>query len=1085
MLFQSVYTKQHQRSVTSTNEITLTGLATVLRKAGRNIKLASRLLNDYDADNSGGLSQEEFETFRSQRKAPAKFKHNFEPTAQSSKVEEDLRDGSTVGAQGGTELMAEALKLRLPDVLLKRFHIVKSRLTSASLSKTKPNIVWMHDLPQDPASAPLSKKKFRDTIAKFVFVSDWQKTAYESYFGKIFTNKAIVLKNAIEPFGKSRQELSPDGKLRLIYHTTPHRGLDILMHVFPRIYLAFKGKVLLDVYSSFSIYGWPQRDVPYEPLFKQCRQHPGCTYHGAVPNNEIRQALRLAHIYAYPSTWMETSCISAIEALSAGVTVVTSSLAALPETVGSFGFVYEYTQDKASHAVAFEKALTTVIATYWDKQSRHVRRVQQVYASKIFGWGSSGFSGRADDWLRMLGETHDDFNGNRQVARTDFESDDEYSDALFIIGRVAESRGDQQTAHKKYLQSIEWNDMNSHTLSALGNLELMLGDAQNDLPLAYRGVEKLEFLIDHPETLKPPVLRDSASYFNAAMKSGFWRKTRQYATRSELSFTAGLNTTKHGDDDCWDLYYATVVPHFPMTLKEEHQRISNYNTRIDSLLRRDDIYCRNPGVGLSNVFSIAYYYDGVDYREQYSRYVQLKLKAFPQLAYTAKDLVFEERDAWDPSSDGAKAVTQALLRRKIRIGVVSSFFSSQSSIWGNFGHIVRGLQRDERLEVDMVYYPRDPIEEADRKLSLREGRNIYLRKMVKEGILQDNLALIEHRRFDVLLYLDAFMTNEMHDLALAKLAPVQMITHGHPVTSGIPQSIMDYFISWDMAEDPDRKKAQSHYTEELLLVESKNQAWEFYAPRTLGENSIVHSIPVPFSQYDRTNLEFIPREEQAKLKSSSSSEKDVTWYFCPQAAFKYHITFDKILGLIQRKDPNAVIILMRLAEPTLLASLHALVVERLVKQGKVDLHRVVFIPRMQHHQLMAMYKLSDVVLDSVFFGGDTTTREAFEVGAPVITLPGKTIGQRWTQAYYRVMGIQGFIAQSVKEYVTIAVKAANASDKEKQQTRHRIKKALKEKLFENEGAPKLWADTIYSALQIPKRWRWSEGVGGRDQHDEL
>jgi len=1000
-------------------------------------------------------------------------------TAKYNVVEEDLSDGYTIGAQGGTELMAEALTLRLPDVLLKRFHIVKSRLTSASLSKTKPNIVWMHDLPQDPASAPLAEKKFRNRIAKFVFVSEWQKNAYESYFGKIFTNKAIVLKNAIEPFGKSRQELSPDGKLRLIYHTTPHRGLDILMDVFSRIYLAFKGKVFLDVYSSFSIYGWPQRDVPYEPLFEQCRQHPGCKYHGAVPNDEIRQALRLAQIYAYPSTWMETSCISAIEALSAGVTVVTSSLAALPETVGSFGFVYAYTQDKASHAVAFEKALTMVIATYWDQQSRHLRRVQQVYASKIFGWGSSGFVGRADDWLRMLGETHDDFNGNRVVERTNFESDDEYSDALFIIGRVAESRGDQQTAHKKYLQSIEWNDMNSYTLSALGNLELMLGDAKKDLSLAYRGVERLEFLIDHPETLLPPLLRDSASYYNAAMKSGFWRNTRQYATRSELSFTAGLNTTKHGEDDCWDLYYATVVPHFPMTLEEEHQRISNYNTRIDSLLRRDDIYCHNPGAGLSNVFSIAYY-DGVDYREQYSRYVQLKIKAFPHLLYKAKDLVFEEHDTY-VSSDDAKAVTQALMKRKIRIGVVSSFFSSQSSIWGNFGHIVRGLQRDERYEVDMVYYPRDPIEEADRQLSLRQGRNIYLRKMVNQRqILQDNLALIERRRFDVLLYLDAFMTSEMHDLAMAKLAPVQMITHGHPVTSGIPQSIMDYFISWDMAEVPDREQAQSHYTEELLLVESKNQAWEFYAPRTLGENSIVHSIPVPFSQYDRTNLEFIPSVEQAKL-----SKKDVTWYFCPQAAFKYHITFDKILGLIQRKDPNAVIILMRLTEPTLLASLHALVIERLVKQGKVDLHRVVFIPRMQHYQLMAMYKLSDVVLDSVFFGGDTTTREAFEVGAPVITLPGKTIGQRWTQAYYRVMEIQGFIAQSVEDYVKIAVKAANASDKEKQQTRHRIKKALKEKLFENEGAPKLWADIIYSALQIPKRWRWSEGVGGSDQHVEL
>ena len=70
----------------------------------------------------------------------------------------------------------------------------------------------------------------------------------------------------------------------------------------------------------------------------------------------------------------------------------------------------------------------------------------------------------------------------------------------------------------------------------------------------------------------------------------------------------------------------------------------------------------------------------------------------------------------------------------------------------------------------------------------------------------------------------------------------------------------------------------------------------------------------------------------------------------------------------------------------------------MVKQ-KMDLKRVVFVKRLAHHRLMAMYNLSDVVLDSYMFGGDTTTREAFEAGAPIVTLPGKHLGERWTQAY--------------------------------------------------------------------------------------
>ena len=40
------------------------------------------------------------------------------------------------------------------------------------------------------------------------------------------------------------------------------------------------------------------------------------TYHGFKPNDVVRKALSEAHIFAYPSIWVETSCISAIEAMS-------------------------------------------------------------------------------------------------------------------------------------------------------------------------------------------------------------------------------------------------------------------------------------------------------------------------------------------------------------------------------------------------------------------------------------------------------------------------------------------------------------------------------------------------------------------------------------------------------------------------------------------------------------------------------------------------------------------------------------------------------------------------------------------------
>lgn len=991
-----------------------------------------------------------------------------------------LDDGSTPNARGGTELMSVGLRERVPGVLLDRWHVVKSRVRDVSAErKAKPNALWLHDLPNDSESEHLREPASRERFERFVFVSEWQRKAYESVFGDVFGDNAVVLRNAIEPFARSRRTPESDGTIRLIYHTTPHRGLGLLMRAFVRAYESREGKLRLDVYSSFSLYGWDQRDEPFEPLFDVCRQHPGCEYHGAVSNAEVREALTKAHIFAYPSIWQETSCIAAIEALSAGVHVVTSSLAALPETLGTFATMYQYVEDTEEHLAAFERALGEAIDSYWSQEKFSMRRVQQVYASQVFGWGTAGFSGRADDWVRVLGSAHELFNGERTLERQDFNSDSEFADALFVAGRVKEHRGDVQGAMTKYRLALEFNALNSYALVSLGVLEMTAGDHSGDREMANSGVNRLEFVIDNAERLSPPLKPDSAAYYGAAVRSGYYREIHNQHARAIKSFDMGLNTSQAGDSDCWEVYRATMVPHFPLSPEEERGTIREFNARIDALLARGDLFCQRENA-LANAFSIAYYYTECDYKEEYSKWVRLKATVYPKLQYFSPQLAYERDDSYLTSRESKKSLKR-LKSRKIKLGVVSSFFMSESSIWGNFGYIVRGLQQDKRFEVDFVFFPRNlsPIAEEDKLLSLRPESNIYLEAhQSDQSVLDANRKKIEARKFDVLLYLDLHMTGEMHDYAMAKLAPVQITTHGHPVTSGIPELIMDYFLSWDLAELPDKVRAQTFYTEKLLLIKSNKQAWEYFVPRTKDEVSLIKGH-APFSQFTRENIDFIPDEGMRKL-----SVEGATWYFCPQAAFKYHVTFDRILGEIQKRDSSAVIILMQLTSDNL-EDLHAKVIERLSTHGGVDLDRVVFIPRMKHYQLMAMYKFSDVVLDSVYFGGDTTTREAFEVGSPVVTLPGKTIGQRWTQAYYKVMGISDYIVDTADEYVSVATKFANADSETKRRARERIKTAYHKKLVANPKAPKLWGDAIFRAATAPTRWHWRNQVETSAEHDEF
>uniref|UniRef100_A0A7S0SM75 Glycosyl transferase family 1 domain-containing protein n=1 Tax=Mantoniella antarctica TaxID=81844 RepID=A0A7S0SM75_9CHLO len=1020
----------------------------------------------------------------------------------TSSVGSVTADGTVSSARGGTELMSEGLTARLPASLLERFNLIKSRVRE--VSKDKPNILWLHDLPNDPESAhfanPASLKRFE----KIVFVSSWQQQVYEQMHGKLPANKAVVIRNAIVPFPKSRRTKTGDEPLRLIYHTTPHRGLEILIPVFETLYDAHNGRIILDVYSSFSMYGWAQRDEPYMHLFKRCKDHPGCNYHGAVSNHEVRKALTGAHIFAFPSIWPETSCLAAIEALSAGVEVVCSSLAVLPETTGGFASMYEFTDDKKIHAERFSKALNKAIEQYWTSAKRKQRRKQQVFASVLYSWGEIGFSGRSDEWIQLLGQAHEDYTDTHKITAllADANVDESFTahiDTLCVAARTHEVaprvthmpagmqhwKQPQEQAMMLYEKVLKLDPKNKFALLAFGNMLWQLGESTKTPAGTERGIEMLEFALDEADALTPsPLDLDSDAYYGAAVRSGFYREQHNGADIAYMNF-GRAERSNAARDDCWTIYYATSVPHFPESDQHAARYLHNYRENIAGLLTRDDLYCQNIG-SVANPFPIAFYYDGLNYRDELSKWVQLKTVVWPELLYRSPALTLEE-DTEYVNSRAAFAVTKELRSRRVKVGVVSSFFSKESSIWGNFGHTLQALQRSSELEVSFIYYPRSVIRAEDDKLSLHPQRNIHLVTMNDLASVHKNHVMIERHRFDVLLYLDLYMTPEMHNLAVAKLAPTQVVTHGHPVTSGIPSSIMDYFLSWSTAEQKDNKTRQSFYTEELYAIDSKGESWEYFKPRTSkNETSIVSGTSVSFSHFTRENvLDFMPESEHLKLRKAKR------WYFCAQAAFKYHFTFDKILGEIVRNDPDGAVILMQLMDPSL-KRLHSKVVERLETIGKVDMDRVVFVPRLTHDKLMAMYKLSDLVLDSVYFGGDTTTREAFEVGAVVITLPGKTLGQRWTRAYYEIMSghhdteniIQNnytdferkYVASTPKEYVDLAVgHAKNISEMtttERKALRISVRTAMKTKILGNKGAAELWAGALKDIASRPRLWHW-------------
>jgi glycosyltransferase involved in cell wall biosynthesis len=303
----------------------------------------------------------------------------------------------SANSNGGTELMARELEERLPKRLLDEFQIVLSRVTSADPEKVR--ILWCHDLPADPASAHLADGGW-STFHRIVFVSRWQALAYVRHYG-IPWQRCQVIPNAIVPLDVDADRFDPvppDRPIRLVYTSTPHRGLNLLHAVFNKI-CEERDDVELDVFSSFKLYGWDERDAPFQPLFEALRQNPRVTYHGTVPHSQLRAAVVDADVFAYPSTWPETSCRCLIEAMSAGLACVHPDYAALPETAAGRTMMYQWQHDPYLHAAVFYSVLLSAINALRDGNRYLLARLaaQKKNADAFYSWDV-----RARQWEMFL-----------------------------------------------------------------------------------------------------------------------------------------------------------------------------------------------------------------------------------------------------------------------------------------------------------------------------------------------------------------------------------------------------------------------------------------------------------------------------------------------------------------------------------------------------------------------------------------------------------------------------------------------------------------------------------------------------------
>jgi glycosyltransferase involved in cell wall biosynthesis len=291
--------------------------------------------------------------------------------------------------RGATELQMEMLHKYVPKELLDQVQICTSVPGKVPIDPNKVNILWQKNSYDQPNLQEFFGNKERHKEYDwYVFNSHWNYEKFR-YFFDIPTDRSIVIKNGIESFSQ-RKIYKKGDPIKLIHHCTPWRGLNVLLRAMQEI---TDPNITLDVYSSTQVYGdqfKQQNDDQFKPLYEQAKQLPNVNYIGYETNEYIKANMNKYDMFVYPSTFEETSCVSALEALASGVHVITNNYGALYETCAEWPVYINYTEDFEQMARGTAEAIKVAASYLHEPFIQDHLEQQQLFYKRFYSWNKKG-----------------------------------------------------------------------------------------------------------------------------------------------------------------------------------------------------------------------------------------------------------------------------------------------------------------------------------------------------------------------------------------------------------------------------------------------------------------------------------------------------------------------------------------------------------------------------------------------------------------------------------------------------------------------------------------------------------------------
>jgi len=263
--------------------------------------------------------------------------------------------------------------------------------------EAKLRLLWVHDI--WAGNARHTNLLRADRV---LALSEWHKGFMVGHHN-LPPEQVLVTRNGID-LTRFDQEVERNPH-KVVYSSSPDRGLPVLLQVWPEIRRRVPDAELHVFYGFFNwkkvaeAQGDPRQIEAIAHLEARMREleSEGVVYRGKVDQSTLAREFLSAGVWAYPTWFSETSCLTAMEAQAAGLRIVSSTIAALNETVGSeHGVLLDGDWLSPEYQARFVEEVERAL-TLPEGEWKKTRAELQARARQNFGLDTL-----ASDWVAMM-----------------------------------------------------------------------------------------------------------------------------------------------------------------------------------------------------------------------------------------------------------------------------------------------------------------------------------------------------------------------------------------------------------------------------------------------------------------------------------------------------------------------------------------------------------------------------------------------------------------------------------------------------------------------------------------------------------